>query len=854
MPVLDCTCEHIAIVNAERPGARTRAVRSNPLKADPTRTLMLRLRFQREFTKRLDALKGKINQLVVVEDAFGLREKPLFNEEQSDEYARSAGRREKIDEEAKYVATISGGSEPLPVLPNSAYQVDALLRVESIPLVVPSAVVLDGDGVLRSRQINDGRYGQNCQSGNAGRLPSQPQLATNQRFAFRTDPQKVIAFQGWLRTQVRSDFLPEVFTVDPSGVASSQALEDAYWTKYVEQGYEKGQGRAFDQTRRPLGGEGVSDFYRGTKQEFLRSSFGRPVAIDKVKGLAGRVFTDLKGIDSAMETQMSRVLTDGLAQGKNPKVIARELNNRIEKIGKTRTKQLAQTEIIRAHAEGQLDAFERLGVEEVGVMAEWSTAGDDRVCPLCQALESNVMTVKEARGLIPRHVSCRCVWIPANVGEPRKATRRVLFKDPATGQIELKTVSQQRSAGALARSRDRSIRAEIPKGQRGKRSLAEQKQRTTWVGADKRFAKTRPKSVLEPAPAVKPTPKPRTRTAVKPKPPTPKAPRIVPGFDTIESFAAKARAGTVPPTNLLGQKKFSRLIVSKEKVLIEGARQDALVIFDVIAKDTGQGAFTKALAELKGLGLPIRIDNVTTKKFMDGLLRRGFKPHGKDGAVWVPGKGKVPKAKPKKPTRTKAQDDELKRKLAGERKATRRSTAGQKGESAADIKQARRAVAEEFGVAETDVKMAMDDVWEAKSSEVRSSIRAKESIHKIAHLSPADVRKLDNAGFDFSANRSKILTELGDTKEARRLASSLEQFDVRATEAARHHPELGFGDPDSPGSNLSGELWDVLREPKARLPGRADASLLREAAEIVQQGGGSAGIDSGLGFVDDIPF
>ena len=73
---------------------------------------------------------------------------------------------------------------------------------------------------------------------------------------------------------------------------------------------------------------------------------------------------------------------------------------------------LARTEVINAYTEGTLDSYERLGVEEVQGRAEWSTAGDDRVCPQCAGMEGAVFTIREARGLIPLHPNCRCAWLP----------------------------------------------------------------------------------------------------------------------------------------------------------------------------------------------------------------------------------------------------------------------------------------------------------------------------------------------------------------------------------------------------------------------------------------------------------
>jgi SPP1 gp7 family putative phage head morphogenesis protein len=246
-------------------------------------------------------------------------------------------------------------------------------------------------------------------------------------------------------------------------------------------------------------GAGVSDFYAGTKEEFLRSAFGRPVAIERVKQLAGRVFhgppgVGLRGVTQEMAERMSQVLTDGFVEGKNPRAIARDLAKAID-VGKKRAEMIARTEVIRAHAEGQLDVMERLGVEEVGVMVEWSTAGDDRVCPMCQPLEGMVMKIREARGTLPRHPLCRCSYIPANVGEPKGEKREVDFTDPDTGEVRRQEVGQTRTAKQLREARDQSIRGEF-QGRKDPGTLADMRKKSRWTGADRRFAKVRPTSPL----------------------------------------------------------------------------------------------------------------------------------------------------------------------------------------------------------------------------------------------------------------------------------------------------------------------------------------------------------------------
>ena len=187
------------------------------------------------------------------------------------------------------------------------------------------------------------------------------------------------------------------------------------WTAtYVESAYKKGGVRAYTDLR----AEELANYpslFKGGQAEFIRTAFSSPVALQSVALLYNRAFTELEGVTAAMDQQMSRVLADGFAQGHGAAKIARDLRKNVTKITRTRANVLARTEIVRAHAEGQLDAFEALGVKEVGIMAEWSTAGDDRVCPLCDELEGVVMTIDEARGLLPRHANCRCAWIPTSM-------------------------------------------------------------------------------------------------------------------------------------------------------------------------------------------------------------------------------------------------------------------------------------------------------------------------------------------------------------------------------------------------------------------------------------------------------
>lgn len=347
----------------------------NPLKIDPSRTKTLRDKWVREFNARFNALKGKINRLVIEDDAFGWRDK--------------------------------------------------------------------------------------------NQLPT-----FNTRWRFLSDDRKLEEFKRWIRDQLAITVLAR-----RSLVGADDAI-DSWLHDYIEQAYNKGVARAFDDVRRPTSVVLPTGTVAGAKQEFI-GSFGGRIGVGRVKLLASRALDDLVGVTDAMATKMGRILVDGMIEGKSPWDVAREINKEVS-IGANRAKTIARTETLRAHNEGALDAMEDLGVDKIGVMVEWDTTeigitkrGYPSPCPLCAPLDGMVLTLKEAHGMFPRHPNCMCVPIPANVGEP--------------------TEDQKRGKARLEKAIERSLLAEIPKKARGKRSIETQRKRSSWTGANKKFSKKRPK-------------------------------------------------------------------------------------------------------------------------------------------------------------------------------------------------------------------------------------------------------------------------------------------------------------------------------------------------------------------------
>lgn len=531
----------------------------SPLKSDPSRTSMLRKRFEREIIKRYTNLKRAIYQLIVVEDALGIKANPKpaaspyvfnslldwvkyvlnFNPSQPRDYRgrwTSGGAGSLHSALSNWVESPESVSQETKAnLADEAKESRSskaeLIRIsredrghrlgEMVDFEGPTSFTGSVEKVLAGNPIGhigwkssdkalykitkptrgldidysnitspkfsaigenetivSGRYrvskiekitepGTNIGYGYKTTLYHLTEIevpTVNTRWKFRTSPQKLEEFRRWLAIQIDAEIIPD--EDDP-------IKQDEWWEKYVYEAYEKGVLRAFtDVQAKTLGESAIA--YDARKEQFLRDSFVQPESAEKVKLLASRVFTDLKGVTDVMSSQMSRVLVEGLSRGDGPMKIARELNDRVDAIGITRSRVIARTEILRAHNEGQLDAFEAMGVEEVGVAVEYDTAGDGRVCKLCSAMDGVVLTIKESRGILPRHPQCRCVYLPANVGESAK------------GQI--------RSPAGIKKAFNTSIKREIPAG--SKRTIAEQKALSKWGGADAKISKNRPKSIV----------------------------------------------------------------------------------------------------------------------------------------------------------------------------------------------------------------------------------------------------------------------------------------------------------------------------------------------------------------------
>jgi len=179
---------------------------------------------------------------------------------------------------------------------------------------------------------------------------------------FNTKAQKMAEFKKWLKVQVDSGVL-ETSKTPP-------------WTSaYVGSAYKKGMTNAYTQVNK-MGLYSPGDFFKGTQAQFLKEAFAQPEVIEKVELIYTRSYSDLKAVTATMDQQLSQILARGLVEGTGAGKLAKEMTDKIGVLNRTRARVIARTEIIYAHAEGQLDSYERMGVKEVGVKAEWQTAAD----------------------------------------------------------------------------------------------------------------------------------------------------------------------------------------------------------------------------------------------------------------------------------------------------------------------------------------------------------------------------------------------------------------------------------------------------------------------------------------------
>lgn len=123
-------------------------------------------------------------------------------------------------------------------------------------------------------------------------------------------------------------------------------------------------------------------------------------ALAWARGYAGEL---VRGLNATTRDVLRQEIAAWIESGEPLDVLARRL---APMFGELRGRVIAETEVTRAFAEGQHQAFQRAGVERW----TWHTANDERVCHVCQPRDGVTYPMDAERP--PAHVRCRC-WMTA---------------------------------------------------------------------------------------------------------------------------------------------------------------------------------------------------------------------------------------------------------------------------------------------------------------------------------------------------------------------------------------------------------------------------------------------------------
>ena len=154
------------------------------------------------------------------------------------------------------------------------------------------------------------------------------------------------------------------------------------------------QGRTEDELKRQAGILGKTIKNPAAKAHALvNASFHNATFSDRIW-----LYQDL------MKNDLSKLLTSGLIQGKNPRLLARELKKAFQ-TSTFNAERLMRTELARVQTDAQKQSFERNGFDEYTFIANGGC------CDVCAALNGKHFKVKDmmpGENAPPMHPHCRC--------------------------------------------------------------------------------------------------------------------------------------------------------------------------------------------------------------------------------------------------------------------------------------------------------------------------------------------------------------------------------------------------------------------------------------------------------------
>lgn len=193
---------------------------------------------------------------------------------------------------------------------------------------------------------------------------------------------------------------------------------DQLWflAAYVEPAYRQGTAQSWTNL------SVQSEAYAATKPT-LESILLSPPYRTRIGLLKAREFELMRGFSESMKSDLGSTLARGMSTGQNPRVIARDIKERIG-VSQSRAERIARTEITTALRTARLDEAQQ-AQQDLGVQTKMMhiSALSPTTRPDHRARHAHLYTPQEQRewwSVSPRSINCRCSTIEVLVDDDGK--------------------------------------------------------------------------------------------------------------------------------------------------------------------------------------------------------------------------------------------------------------------------------------------------------------------------------------------------------------------------------------------------------------------------------------------------
>jgi hypothetical protein len=218
-------------------------------------------------------------------------------------------------------------------------------------------------------------------------------------------PQSRAEFLRWLRSQQRELILAAATL----GAGAASAALGAHWIdKFVRSAFSTGWrhgARALADSNQggdvsiPKGAEAVSEQISGST----------PGVSERRREVRDNLLSDLADAVNDTAAEVERVLAESVREGRSTEETISAVNDRLEKVGVTRGRQIAAYHLADAHTRASAERYRTRGVREVRVV-------NPDPCPeICAEKVGPTYSIREAvtGDLCPFHPFCVGVVLPA---------------------------------------------------------------------------------------------------------------------------------------------------------------------------------------------------------------------------------------------------------------------------------------------------------------------------------------------------------------------------------------------------------------------------------------------------------